>query len=176
MTRILIAALFGLIILNGYAEGPETLPIGSKAIDFSLPGVDGKTYTLKDFASSKLLVIIFTCNHCPTAQAYEDRIKQLVTDYSSKGVAVVAISPNDPLSVRLDEMGYTDLSDSFDEMKIRAKDKQFNFPYLYDGENSQLSMKYGPQATPHVFMFDSNRILKYTGRIDDKEKPGTATV
>jgi thiol-disulfide isomerase/thioredoxin len=156
------------------AEGPETLPIGSSAIDFSLPGVDGKTYTLKDFASSKVLVIIFTCNHCPTAQAYEDRIKQLVTDYSSRGVAVVGISPNDPLSVRLDEMGYTDVGDSFDDMKIRAKDKSFNFPYLYDGENSALSLKYGPQATPHVFIFDNQRILKYTGRIDDGEKPGTA--
>jgi thiol-disulfide isomerase/thioredoxin len=156
------------------AEGPETLPIGSKAIDFSLPGVDGKTYSLKDFASSKILVIIFTCNHCPTAQAYEDRIKQLVTDYRDKGVAVVAISPNDPLAVRLDEMGYTDVGDSFEDMKIRASDKQFNFPYLYDGENSQLSMKYGPQATPHVFIFNNDRILKFTGRIDDGEKPGTA--
>lgn len=156
------------------AADPETLPVGSKAIDFSLPGVDGKTYSLKDFAASKVLVIIFTCNHCPTAQAYEERIKQLVTDYSAKGVAVVAISPNDPLSVRLDEMGYTDVGDSFEDMKIRAKDKQFNFPYLYDGENSQLSMKYGPQATPHVFIFNNERILKYTGRIDDGEKPGTA--
>lgn len=156
------------------AEGPETLPIGSKAIDFSLPGVDGKTYTLKDFSNSKILLLVFTCNHCPTAQAYEDRIMQLATDYQSKGVAVVAISPNDPLSVRLDEMGYTDLGDSFEDMKIRAKDKQFNFPYLYDGENSQLSMKYGPQATPHVFIFDKDRILRYTGRIDDGEKPGSA--
>lgn len=156
------------------AADPETLPIGSKAIDFTLPAVDGKTYSLKDFASSKVLVIVFTCNHCPTAQAYEDRIKQLVTDYSGKGVGIVAISPNDPLSVRLDEMGYTDLGDSFEDMKIRAKDKQFNFPYLYDGENSQLSMKYGPQATPHVFIFDNDRILRYTGRIDDGEKPGTA--
>lgn len=155
-------------------EGPETLAIGSKAIDFSLPGVDGKTYSLKDFASSKVLVIVFTCNHCPTAQAYEDRIKQLATDYGSKGVAIVAISPNDPLSVRLDEMGYTDLGDSFEDMKIRAGDKQFNFPYLYDGETSALSMKYGPQATPHAFVFDSQRTLKYSGRIDDGEKPGTA--
>lgn len=147
-----------LIAQAAFAEGPETLPIGSKAIDFSLPGVDGKTYSLKDFASSKLLVLIFTCNHCPTAQAYEDRIKQFVVDYASKGVAIVAISPNDPLSVRLDEMGYTDVGDSFDDMKIRAKDKQFNFPYLYDGETSALSMKYGPQATPHVFIFDHDRI------------------
>ncbi len=155
-------------------EGPETLPIGSKAIEFSLPGTDGKTYSLKDFNNSKVLVLVFTCNHCPTAQAYEERIKQLVTDYASKGVAVVAISPNDPLSVRLDEMGYTDLGDSFEDMKIRAKDAKFNFPYLYDGENSELSKKYGPQATPHAFVFDKDRVLRYTGRIDDGEKPGSA--
>jgi thiol-disulfide isomerase/thioredoxin len=174
MKVMLTALLLMFTAAFARAEGPETLPIGSRAIDFSLPGVDGKTYTLADFASSKVLVIVFTCNHCPTAQAYEDRIKQLVTEYGSKGVAVVAISPNDALSVRLDEMGYTDVGDSFEDMKIRAKDKQFNFPYLYDGENSQLSMKYGPQATPHVFIFDNARTLRYTGRIDDGEKPGTA--
>jgi thiol-disulfide isomerase/thioredoxin len=155
-------------------DDPTTLPIGSPAPDFTLPAVDGKTYSLKDFASSKILTIIFSCNHCPTAQAYEDRMKQLVIDYKSKGVAVVVISPNDPLSVRLDELGYTDLGDSFEEMKIRAKDKEFNFPYLYDGETSAASMKYGPQATPHVFIFDDKRLLRYTGLIDDGEKPGTA--
>lgn len=164
------------LFLCGTAFGidPQPLAIGAKAPDFSLPGVDGKTYSLKDFADSKILVIVFTCNHCPTAQAYEERIKQMVIDYKSKGVAVIAISPNDPMSVRLDELGYTDLSDSFDEMKIRAKDHQFNFPYLYDGENSQASIKYGPQATPHVFIFDAERALRYTGRIDDGEKPGSA--
>jgi thiol-disulfide isomerase/thioredoxin len=156
------------------AEDPVTLAIGSPAPEFTLPATDGKQYTLKDFESYKLLAIIFTCNHCPTAQAYEDRIKQLVVDYKSKGVAVVAISPNDPLAVRLDELGYTDLSDTFEEMKIRAKDMEYNFPYLYDGETSAVSMKYGPQATPHVFIFDQKRLLRYTGRIDDGEKPGTA--
>lgn len=155
-------------------DDPQTLPIGAAAPDFSLPAVDGKTYSLKDFDSYKILTIIFSCNHCPTAQAYEDRIKQLVVDYKSKGVGVVVISPNDPLAVRLDELGYTDLSDSFEEMKIRAKDKAINYPYLYDGETSATSMKYGPQATPHVFIFDEKRLLRYTGRIDDGEKPGTA--
>jgi thiol-disulfide isomerase/thioredoxin len=155
-------------------DDPQTLPIGSAAPDFTLPAVDGKSYSLKDFNSYKILTIIFSCNHCPTAQAYEDRIKQLVVDYKSKGVGLIVISPNDPLSVRLDELGYTDLSDSFEEMKIRAKDKEYNFPYLYDGETSATSMKYGPQATPHVFIFDEKRLLRYTGRIDDGEKPGTA--
>lgn len=171
-SALLVVAVTG--VFAAPEEGPATLPIGSKAPDFALPATDGKTYSLSDFSGAKVLTIIFTCNHCPTAQAYEERIKQLVTDYGSKGVAVVAISPNDPLSVRLDEMGYTDLGDDFEEMKIRAKDRQFNFPYLYDGADSKLSMKYGPQATPHVFIFDSERTLRYTGRIDDGEKPGSA--
>ncbi|MCW5910850.1 MAG: redoxin domain-containing protein [Cyclobacteriaceae bacterium] len=153
---------------------PVPLAIGAPAPDFTLPATDGKMYSLRDFSTAKILVVVFTCNHCPTAQAYEDRIKQLVVDYKPKGVALVAISPNDPLSVRLDELGYTDLNDSFEEMKIRYNDKQFNFPYLYDGENSQVSQRYGPQATPHVFIFDADRKLRYTGRIDDGEKPGTA--
>lgn len=174
ITLLFVLFAMGLTQMLALAADPEPLPIGSDAPDFSLPATDGKTYSLRDFASSKVLVIIFTCNHCPTAQAYEGRIKTLVTDYRSKGVAVVAISPNDPLAVTLGEMGYTDLGDSFEEMKIRARDQQFNFPYLYDGETSEVSMKYGPQATPHVFIFDQERKLRYTGRIDDGEKPGTA--
>jgi peroxiredoxin len=175
MKRLSLALFTAFICTVLYAAtDPAPLAIGSTAPDFSLPATDGKTYSLQDFKDSKILVIVFTCNHCPTAQAYEDRIKQLATDYQGKGVAVVAISPNDPLSVRLDEMGYTDVGDSFEEMKIRAKQKQFNFPYLYDGETSSVAMQYGPQATPHVFIFDADRKLKYTGRIDDGEKPGTA--
>ena len=174
MVRSLILLLFFGIVTRASASDPVPLAIGAKAPDFSLPATDGKTYSLNNFSKSKILAIVFTCNHCPTAQAYEDRIKQLVTDYASKGVAIIAISPNDPLSVRLDEMGYTDLGDSFEDMKIRAKDKQFNFPYLFDGETSAISMKYGPQATPHVFIFDENRLLRYSGRIDDGEKPGSA--
>ena len=149
----------------------RTLEIGDRAPDFNLPGVDGRNYGLKDFADARILVIIFTCNHCPTAQAYEERIKKIVTDYRDKGVAVVAISPNDPKAVRLDELGYTDLSDSFEEMKIRAKHKGFNFPYLYDGDGKQeASRAYGPTATPHVFIFDEARNLRYVGRIDNSER------
>lgn len=172
--KISILTVFLLVNRICLGVDPTPLAIGSKAPDFSLPGTDGKTYTLADFASSEVLVVIFTCNHCPTAQAYEERIKQLVTDYKGKGVGIVAISPNDPLAVTLGEMGYTDLGDSFEDMKIRAKDRNFNFPYLYDGETSKVSMQYGPQATPHVFIFDQDRKLRYTGRIDDGEKPGTA--
>ena len=148
-----------------------TLAIGSKAPPFSLKGVDGKTYTLASFNKFNILVIIFTCNHCPTAQAYEDRIVQLAKDYKPKNVAVVAINPNDPGAIRLDELGYTDLSDTFAEMKLRAARKKFNFPYLYDGGTQTTAKAYGPVATPHVFIFDKERKLRYQGRIDDVEKP-----
>jgi peroxiredoxin len=149
----------------------KTLAVGASAPNFSLPGIDGKTYTLASFKSSPILVIIFTCNHCPTAQAYEDRVIQLTKDYKKKGVAVVAISPNDPKSVNLNELGYTDLSDSYAEMKIRAKEKGYNFPYLYDGETQSVSRAYGPVATPHIFVFNKERKLAYQGRIDDMENP-----
>jgi thiol-disulfide isomerase/thioredoxin len=148
-----------------------SLPIGSSAPPFSLPATDGKTYSLASFSKAEVLVIVFTCNHCPTAQAYEDRIVRLASDYNPKNVAVIAIMPNDPASINLDELGYTDMGDSFDEMKLRAKEKKFNFPYLYDGENEKVSLAYGPVATPHVFIFDKKRILRYSGRIDDMEKP-----
>jgi thiol-disulfide isomerase/thioredoxin len=147
-----------------------TLPLGASAPDFNLPGVDGRNYTLHDFAQAKILVIVFTCNHCPTAQYYEPRIKQLVADYKDKGVALVAIMPNDPKSVRLDELGWTDLSDSFEEMKIRARDRQFDYPYLYDGDTESVARAYGPVATPHAFVFDRARKLRYVGRIDDSER------
>src|SRR5262245_30047517 len=149
--------------------GFKTLEIGDAAPDFKLPGVDDKDYSLADFAKAKLLAIIFTCNHCPTAQAYEDRIIKLHADYKDKGVALVAISPNDPLAVRLDELGYTEYSDSLDEMKQRAKDRNFQFPYLYDGETQKTSLAYGVLATPQVYLFDQERRLRYVGRIDDSD-------
>ncbi len=157
-----------------HAEDVQTLTIGSKAPDFSLPGVDGKTYSLKDFSNAKVMAIVFTCNHCPTAQAYEDRLIQLAKDYQDKGVAVVAVSPNDPQAIRLDELGYTDMNDTFEEMKVRAKQMQYPFPYLYDGETQAMSAAYGPVATPHAFVFGQDRTLRYVGRLDASEKPGTA--
>src|SRR6185295_6245854 len=137
--------------------GFKSLAIGDAAPDFKLPGVDGKEYALKSFADSRLLLVVFTCNHCPTAQAYEERIVKLHTDYRDKGVALVAISPNDPLAVRLDELGYTDLGDSFEDMKLRAKERKFEFPYLYDGDKQAAALAYGVVATPQVFLFDQDR-------------------
>lgn len=164
------AVLFGPVSAGWPApKEVKTLEIGAAAPDFELPGVDGKTHRLADFAGAKVLVVVFTCNHCPTAQAYEDRLLRLHADYKDRGVALVAISPNDPKAVRLDELGYTDLSDSLEEMKIRAKDKGFKFPYLYDGEKQETSAAYGVLATPHVFIFDAGRKLRYVGRVDDSE-------
>ncbi len=172
--KTLFAAIAILMSLQDPAL--KQLAIGDPAPDFSLPGVDGKTYTLADFASSKFLVVVFTSNHCPTAQAYEERLKKIVADYKPKGVAVVAIQPNSPKGLRLDELGYTELGDTFEEMKIRAREKEFNFPYIDDGDTQKVSRAYGCKATPHVFLFDGARKLRYAGRIDDSEYPETVKV
>jgi thiol-disulfide isomerase/thioredoxin len=152
-----------------------TLAIGSVAPNFCLPGVDGQTHCLKDYAASKVLVIAFICNHCPTSQLYETRIKQIAEDYKDKGVAVVAIEPNNPDAVMLNEMGYTDVGDSLEDMKTRAEFRHFNFPYLYDGETQKVSTAYGPTATPHIFIFDSDRKLQYEGRVDNNMREPLVT-
>jgi len=168
MWRILALLLLG---LTAFADEPHpTLALGSAAPDFSLPGVDGKTHRLSDYAASKVLVIVFTCDHCPTAQLYEGRIKKLNDDYKNKDVALVAIQPNNPKAIRLDELGYTDVSDSLEEMKIRAVYRHFDFPYLYDGDTQTVARAYGPKATPHVFIFDKDRKLRYEGRIDNSQR------
>ena len=158
-------------------EVPEqkvtTLKIGDRAPDFNLPGTDRKFHKLSDFDDAKVLVVIFTCNHCPTAQAYEDRIITLTEEYMDQGVQVVAISPNSINGILLNELGYSDLGDSFEDMIVRAKDKGYNFPYLYDGDTHEASLQYGPVATPHAFVFNTERLLTYVGRLDDSEKPGT---
>jgi len=178
LSRLWILCLL-LILASGAATGaedtPPILPIGSSAPDFCLPGVDGRTHCLKDYASAKILVIIFTCDHCPTAQLYETRIKRLVADYQGKGVGFVAINPNNANAVLLDEQGYTDLGDSLAEMKIRAAYRRFDFPYLYDGETQRVARAYGPAATPHLFIFDAARNLRYTGRVDNNPRESLVT-
>jgi thiol-disulfide isomerase/thioredoxin len=181
MTRSLVApvalSLLALAAASRAEEGEAhpTLAIGAKAPDFDLPGVDGKRYTLASFAGAKVLVFVFTANHCPTAQAYEERIERLHADYAGRGVQVVLVSPNDPLALRLDEQGYSDLGDSLEDMKIRARDRGWEFPYLYDGETEAMSRRYGPVATPHVFVFDAERSLRFVGRVDDGENPAKIT-
>jgi peroxiredoxin len=153
------------------AEDIKTLEIGATAPAFSLPGIDGKTYTLDSFRESKILVIVFTANHCPTAQAYEDRILKLYQDFHPRGVEFVLVSSNNPDALCIEEMGYSDLGDSFEEMKIRAREKKFPMPYLYDGNTQEMAKAYGPSTTPHVFIFDNRRKLCFCGRIDEMENP-----
>ena len=157
------------------AAGVPILAVGSQAPDFSLPGVDGKTHSLKDYASSKVLAVVFTCNHCPVAQMYEKRIKELTANYRSRGVAVVVIMGNYPSAERYSELGYTDLGDTFADMKLRAAYRGLNYPYLYDGDTQTVAHKYGPTATPHIFIFDQQRILRYEGRIDSNQREQLAT-
>ncbi len=178
MNRLAAFLVLAFLIHGIRAEekNPPTLAIGAAAPDFSLPAIDGKTYGLSDFGSAKVLVIVFTCAHCPTAQLYEGRIKKLVDDYKDRGVALVAIQPNDPKSVRLDELGYTDVSDSFEEIKIRAEHRHFNFPFLYDGETQKVARAYGPTSTPHVFVFDQARKLRYQGNVDSSQREALAKV
>jgi thiol-disulfide isomerase/thioredoxin len=153
---------------------PKTLEINSVAPDFSLMGTDDKIHNLSDFSSSKVLVVVFSCNHCPTAQAYQDRLIDICGTYAQKGVALVVISPNSSKSLNLWEQGWSDLGDELEDMKIRAKDKGYNFPYLYDGGDQKVSIAYGPVATPHAFVFDSSRRLKYAGCIDESMESGNA--
>lgn len=146
------------------------LQIGSPAPDFALPGVDGKTHKLGDYASAKILAVVFECNHCPVSQLYESRIEKLYRDYKNKGVSFVAINPNNPKSIRLNELGYTDVTDSLEEMKIRTAFRRIEWPYLYDGETQGVSIKFGVVATPHIYLFDQARKLQYQGRIDDNQR------
>lgn len=164
----------GLTAQNTHPE-PTTLEIGQKAPDFNLKGTDGKMYSLNTFSKAKVLVIIFSANHCPTAQAYEDRIISITNEYKNKGVEVALISSNDNQTLSLSELGYSDMGDTYEDMIIRYKDKNYNFPYLYDSDDQKTALAYGPVATPHAFVFDADRKLQYEGHIDQYEKPGTGS-
>jgi peroxiredoxin len=145
-----------------------TLPLGASAPDFNLPGTDGKQYSLANFKDAKVLVVFFSCNHCPFVIGSEDRILSFYNDYTPKGVAMVAINSNESSS----QQG---ASDSFDGMKARVKEKGFKFPYVHD-ETQQVAVKYGALRTPHFYVFDSARKLRYTGRMDDSPRfPGKET-
>ncbi|NNE90822.1 MAG: redoxin domain-containing protein [Verrucomicrobiales bacterium] len=158
------------------AEKVKTLEPGAAAPDFDLPGVDGKNHKLADYAEADILAVLFTCNHCPSAQGAESRVKKLVEEFKNESFQLVAISPNSPGAVRLNELGYSVYGDSLEDMKKHAKDRGFTFPYLYDGETQAVSKAFGVTATPQLFLFDKDRILRYVGRIDDSKFGDPATV
>ncbi len=143
-----------------------TLQIGQSALDFRLPGVDGKTYSLASFADAKAMIIVFSCNHCPYVVGSEERIKKLVDDYAPKGVKLVAINSNEQENHP---------TDSFDHMVSRARERGHNYPYLRD-ESQDVAKAYGALRTPHFYVFDTEHKLRYTGRLDDNPRnPGKQT-
>ena len=152
------------------------LKIGDAAPDFSLKGVDGKIYSLANFKDAPLLMVVFLSDHCPVSHAAETRLLPLAAEMKPRGLAVVAISPNDPQAMAIAELGYSKYSDSYEDMKIYARERGFNFPYLYDGDTQKTAKAYGCLCTPHVFIFDHDRKLQYMGRLDDSRFSETNTV
>ena len=163
-------------ITGGLPPDARKLNLGDAAPDFRLLGIDGRHHTLADYSSAKLLMVVFLSNHCPYSHAAETRLIPLARAFKSKGLEVVAINPNSPESVRIDEMGYSKYNDSYEEMKLYARDAGFPFPYLYDGDTQVTAKAYGCLATPHVFLFDRERKLRYVGRVDDSRFADLASV
>jgi peroxiredoxin len=152
---LLFTAVFFTMAFNSNVSMPYK--IGDTATDFKLKSVDGKMYSMSDYKSAKGFIIVFTCNHCPFAKKYEDRVNDLAKKYKPKGYILLAINPNDPA---------IEPADSFELMQKRAKEKGFAFPYLFD-DGQKIFPQYGATKTPHVFLLDKNRVVKYIGAIDD---------
>ena len=169
--------IMGILICSGVnPKGFKTLAIGDQAPDFNLLGVDGKTYSLSDFSSSDILMIYFTGTHCPTSNGVEARVQQLVSDMASESFQLVAINPNNDSGMRMDEYSYSRYTESFEDSKRYAKDLGWTFPFLYNGDKQDVAKAYGCLATPHVFIFDKKRKLRYQGRYDDSRFPDPKTV
>jgi len=145
------------VVADGYQ-------VGDVATDFSLQNVDGKMVSLADYPDAKGFIVTFTCNHCPYAVMYEDRLNTLNNKYAAKGYPVIAINPNDPAVVA---------EDGYEEMQVRAKEKDFKFPYLFD-KGQKIYPQYGATKTPHVFLLDNKRVVRYIGAIDDNARDASA--
>lgn len=163
-TLQLIILLMTATVFGANAQG---YGIGDKAADFKLKNIDGSWVSLADYDQAKGFIVIFTCNHCPYAVAYEDRIIDINEKYADKGYPVIAINPNDPAIVP---------GDSYDNMKIRAKEKGFKFPYLFD-EKQEVFPEFGATRTPHIYVLNkegNDMIVEYIGAIDDNYKDESA--
>lgn len=163
----LLAAALVLVAVSAFTKPDKGYTIGDVATDFSLKDVNGKMVSLKDYGNAKGFIVIFTCNHCPFAKAYEDRIIALDKKYSGKGYPVIAINPNNPAVAK---------DDSYELMKVRAKEKGFTFPYLFD-DGQKIYPQYGATKTPHVFILEKTakgNVVKYIGAIDDNYEDESA--
>lgn len=169
-------ALISSSMAADFPPGFQRLSIGEKAPNFSLPGIDGRAWGLSDFKDSEVLLVYFTSNHCPVCHAQDPRLLTLLKELTGKSLAVVAINPNSGDGLRPDELGYSKYDDSFEHMKLYAKDAGFPFPYLYDGERQAVAKLFGCLATPHVFVFDRSRVLRYQGWFDDSRFSDATTV
>jgi thiol-disulfide isomerase/thioredoxin len=161
---------------HGLPPAFHMMKIGEKAPDFSLLGIDGRTYSLADFKDDPVLIVIFLSNHCPVSHAAETRFIPFVESLKGKGVGVVAINPNNVEGLLVDELAYSKYTDSYEDMKLYAKERGFNFPYLFDGGTQAAAMAYGCLCTPHMFVFDQDRKLRYAGRFDDSQIVDPASV
>ena len=156
----LVLSLVAIFSFTLFSMAQDGYKVGDNIKDFSLQNIDGKNVSLADYKDSKGFIITFTCNHCPYAMAYEDRILALNKKYAKAGYPVIAINPNDAIQ-------YPD--DNFEAMQVRAKEKKFNFPYLYD-ESQNIAKQFGATKTPHVFIVQKEGdklVVKYIGAIDD---------
>ncbi len=158
--------LITIIILTIFTAGASNLnaqggyKIGDTATDFNLKGTDGKMHSLAEIKDAKGYIVIFTCNHCPFSKMYEDRIIDLQKEYGNKGYQVIAINPNDPKA---------NADDSYEKMIVRADEKGFNFWYLFD-DGQKIFPQYGATKTPHAYLLDKNKVVKYIGAIDDNAR------
>ena len=164
---IRLCVVFLVLYAASCGRSDRSLPIGSAAPEFSLPGVDGKTHSLAEYASSRVLAIVFTCNHCPASQLYEERLRKLDEGYRAKGVRLVAINSDRADAIPFSELAFSDVGDGLADMKARAEHRRITYPYLYDGDAQAVAGKFGVEALPHIFVFDDHRKLRYEGRIDD---------
>lgn len=163
----LLAVTFAVCTALVAKKSVQGYQVGDKATDFKLKNIDGKQVALADFKDAKGFIVVFTCNHCPFAIAYEDRINALDQKYASKGYPVIAINPNDAVA-------YPD--DNFDKMVERAKEKKFTFPYLVDDSQS-IAKTFGATKTPHIYVLQKSKkdlVVKYIGAIDDNSKDAAA--
>jgi peroxiredoxin len=163
---LVVAAAAVVVAACGDGDRPR-LAQGAAAPDFSLPGVDGKVHSLGEYAGSRVLAVVFTGNSCPASQLYEARLRKLAADYRDRGVTLVAVNPNRPAALQLQDLSFSDVGESLDDMKARAAHRQIGYPYLSDGEAQAVTRAFGVVSTPHVFVFDRDRKLQYEGRIDD---------
>jgi peroxiredoxin len=177
LPRFLIAGLC--LVFSQLAraeEGVQDLKIGDPAPDFALMGIDDRIHRLADYADGKVLVVFFTSNHCPTSHGAAARLRKFLDDFRGRGMTFLAINPNHPDGLSIDELGFSKYGDGFEDMKKYAADEGFDFPYLYDGDTQAVAKAYGCLATPHVFIFDADRKLRYKGRFDDSPYAEESTV